>query len=168
MTEPVKPKMNITFGGVRFNANDIEKKEKKFNEQNAIYYSVFLKNGVSIEYPEQNRRNDASIRIFGDNNDATAITSLAHGNVKGSPKKDHIQLIGNNGTTVDVSGDNIQNSVITYGRTFGHKHCSKGNKVIMDSKDHTNFNRFGNSIEESKEVVVEGEGIADENSHMYY
>lgn len=168
MTEPVKPKMNITFGGVRFNANDIEKKEKKFNEQNAIYYSVFLKNGVSIEYPEQNRRNDASIRIFGDNNDATAIRSLEHGNVKGSPKKDHIQLIGNNGTTVDVSGDNIQDYVITRERIFGHKHCSKGNKVIMDSKDHTNFKHFGNSIEESEEVVVEGEGIADENSHMYY
>lgn len=50
MTEPIK---NITFGGVQFNENDIKQKQQTKDKNGKIMYSVFLKNGVKLEYPEQ-------------------------------------------------------------------------------------------------------------------
>lgn len=170
MTEPVKPKNNITFGGVRFNANDIAKKEKKFNEQGAIRYSVFLKNGISIEYPDQNKKNKSSVDVHGDQ--VTLIDNLAYGNVKGSPKKDRIFLYGNVGTTVDVSGDNKHDLVSVNDEIiFAGDHKSERNKVVMDSKDSTIFEhrsrKNGNVVIGPKSVLVKGEGTAEESSHMY-
>ena len=50
MTEPIK---NITFGGVQFNENDIKQKQQTKDKNGNTRYSVFLKNGVKLEYPEQ-------------------------------------------------------------------------------------------------------------------
>ena len=41
MTEPIKPRNDVKFGGVEFNSNDVAKREKIIKENGGIRYSVF-------------------------------------------------------------------------------------------------------------------------------
>ena len=176
MTEPIKPMNLINYGGVEFNSNDVAKKQKVFNEQGGVRYSVFLKNGVYLEYPEQKQSNKSS--IFVDHQAETELTNwiqvnnLAYGQVKGTEEKDEVIVLnGNNSTTVDISDKNKKrhDQVIiqdTYDDCYyGNKHevsnkftPSKNNTVITDENDFIIIETQNTSVD------IKGEGITTEKS----
>lgn len=173
MPEPLTPTDYVNIGGVRFNSNDIKQKQTLINDNGAIRYSVFLKNGVHLEYPKQDVRNNASVTHVDQDKleTATWINNLAYGQVKGTEKSDHIVLHGNNGTTVDVTGDdrNVLGDIVSIrdsekGRYNGcylknNKFTpSQNNKVIAGKLDY-----IGIDTQYTK-VVIEGAGITTEKS----
>lgn len=178
MTEPIKPRNDVKFGGVEFNSNDVVKREKIIKENGGIRYSVFLKNGVHIEYPQQKNSNNAYVEMNYSEPEnrrnkssqkrplaTTFISNLAFGKIEGSKNNyDDIILTGGNSNIIDISNDNQKDAV--YIRP-GVVTPSLNNKVVMDKNDRTDINREKtlSFSEHEEDIVVEGEGIADENSH---
>lgn len=171
MTEPLKPTNYVNIGGVKYNSNDI-KNHQTLIKNGAIRYSVFLKNGVNIEYPAQKAQNNASVFRMDTSDELTDthINNLAYGKVTGSEKSDTIGLHGCNSTTVDVSGDNSRTGdVVSIGDTVKGNYAgdttpqkkfipSKNNKIITD-KDDAIFIETQNT-----KVNVEGAGLTTESS----
>lgn len=174
MTKPIRPLNLIKYGGVEFNSNDIASKKKVSNEQGNIRYSVFLKNGVQLEYPEQNKNNKASIFVNtsfpGVKVNYVEANNLAYGKIKGTDERDLIILNGNNGTTVDISNDNKDDDCVTIGDTenglpYGYKQeveknyvRSQKNTIITDEND-TIYVQTNDAVAE-----IKGEGITTEES----
>lgn len=95
----------------------------------------------------------------------TFISNLAFGKIEGSKNNyDDIVLTGGNSNIIDISNDNQKDAV--YIRP-GVVTPSLNNKVVMDKNDRTDINREKtlSFSEHEEDIVVEGEGIADENSH---
>lgn len=173
MTEPLKPTDYINFGGVKFNSNDIAQKQTLIKENGAVRYSVFLRNGVHLEYPEQKAENNASVWGVdeGKLETSTFIKNVAYGQVKGTQKSDVISLSGNNGTIVDVTGDDnntLGDSVFIsdtkkdgyYGDYMPQNKFtpSKNNKIITGKKDNIKIET------QNTNVWVDGAGTTTETS----
>lgn len=176
MTEPLKPTNYINIGGVKFNSNDIEQQQTLIKENGSIRYSVFLKNGVHLEFPKQKAENNASVyreTAYEGNPKRpetwTDVNNLAYGQIKGTSKHDTIQLFGNNGTTVDISDNDNKSDIVSikdsvkgeWSRMEGHHKktlLSKNNKVITSKKDYVDIKT------QNSEVSIKGEGTTTEAS----
>ena len=176
MTEPLKPTNYINIGGVKFNSNDIDQQQTLIKENGAIRYSVFLRNGVHLEFPKQKAENNAS--VFPDDSLTdkfqtwTNINNLAYGQVKGTEKSDVIRLSGNNGTTVDISGEKnkeqLGDQVIIHDTVKGQNTGdgslqknfvpSQNNKIITSEKDYINIET------QNAKVELDGKGYTTESS----
>lgn len=157
MTEPARSS-TVNIGGVKFNRNAINGIRVK-NENGAELISVFLKNGVSLEYPRQKPESHANVYT---NNEGlgvfdtdTNIYNLTDGKVKGSKGADRIALYGTNGVTVDTSGDD-KVSILgdDYVSIYDNSHdgkAARNNRVIRDKKDHVIIDT------ENTKVTIDGE-----------
>lgn len=172
MTDPLKPTNYINIGGVKFNSNDVEQQQTVI-KNGAIRYSVFLKNGVHLEYPKQKLNNQASAFVKEDVANIetwTNINNLAYGNIKGTDKSDVIVLNGSNSTQIDVSGDNDKlGDHVIIGDTLKDHYCgdnkraekfapSQNNKILTGNNDSIHFDTKDSFAD------VEGKGITSEKS----
>lgn len=146
MAEPIK---NVKFGGVNYNANDVTKHSVKTDANGKKTYSVFLKNGVKIEYPEQNPQNNARLCRYElgfwdslSDDTATGLWRLDRAKVTGTSEDDLIYMNECTNCQVDISKDDNDDRVIIDGFTVntkrlakGRAHLSKDNEIILDKHD---------------------------------
>lgn len=144
MAEPIK---EVTLGGVVYNENHVKKSSVRTDANGKKTYSVFLKNGVKIEYPEQQK---PGARLYGyelsfwdslSNDTSTALYNFDGAKVTGTPDDDLIHMERCTNCKVDISGDDNDDEVIidkntVFWRSKGEQvNLSKGNDIIMDEHD---------------------------------
>lgn len=164
---PNKPTGYVKFGGVKFDASQIDTKSIKTDEASGQkMYSVFLTNGTSIEYPQQTKGNKAT--VFIEETPARkklVIEKMENGKIDAGKSAQDVDAKGCKSTVIDVS--TVEQKVWSDGfvQNYEHPnnvrvldygtHISENNKVIMGKDD---VSIFRNGWEA-------GAGIADENNY---
>lgn len=158
MTEPIK---NITFGGVQFNENDIKQKTKQpKDEYGEAMYSVFLKNGVKLEYPEQPKiAYDSNCEI-----NPKVVTS-----VQGLILKDHRTVITDIQGAVITGSDNVDCIWVKGAAQYNKVDVSadknfRGDKVILNGRhNEVRLDKSDSAVIKGKEI--DGPGTAATDSY---
>lgn len=158
----IRPQKPVTFGDVKLNENEIESKNT-VKENGATRYVVNFKNGSTIKYPQQAKRNNAEINSehylgVGDTESyvvQTDINRLFGAEFTGGNHIDLVHLNGCNNCKVDVSDDgsinDLGDTVYIYD-DYKSKYKSKNNTIKQDRYDTTNI------FADKDIITVKGEG----------
>lgn len=178
--KPVQPKQpqKVKIGGVEYNREHIEKSETNV-KNGKKEYSVFVKPGVQIVYPEQTSGN-ATVESLGlrkewynPDESCININDLEGASIYGIPNKsDYISLGGkskNNTIVVDqkeswyINGDMRRDYVIMYDDT-------SNNTVVMDKKDKLSIGYTHPTIEQGESpygyLQVNGKGTSEQEVQL--
>lgn len=166
MTDRINPQNQINFGGVRVNQNEIASK-KVVKENGATRYIINFKNGTTIKYPAQAKKNEAKVSAYNESGPITHVNNLAYGKITGNTKdQDIIFMSGCKSCEVDVANDNLTDYVTLenskrfketslFSQLMGNPSFeeevipSKNNKIKQDKNDLT----------EIGQLEISGEGV---------
>ncbi len=151
-----RPVLLAKFGGVTINENDVQNK-KVINTNGTTRYIINFNDGTTVEYPEQNERNNST--IFWEHVDKSTrseqpvYTNMAYAKITGSKNMDLFNLYGCNSCFIDVSNDTHGDLVIL--RDSANRN-TQNNKVKMDKYDATYLKNY---------EAARGTGTMDESAY---
>lgn len=172
MAKDLVQKVNI--GGVEFNSKAI-KSSKEVENNGKKSFIVSFKNGTTIEYPEQAKKNEAQVmggKIGGENR--SVFTRISNAKISGSKGADHIVLNGCNSCFVDLANDNAKADTVVFkdSQKDGAKWISMHNRAKLDKNDtgtvqyeKVTNDGFGSVTTESIEKTDAGQGYMAEDRY---
>ncbi len=172
MTKDLVQKINI--GGVEFNSNAI-KSSKEVENNGKKSFIVSFKNGTTIEYPQQAKKNDAKVvggKIGGENR--SVFTRISNAKISGSKGADHIVLNGCNCCFVDLANDSAKADTVVFkdSQKDGTKWISMHNRAKLDKNDigtvqyeKVTNDGFGSVTTESIKKTDVGQGFMAEDRY---
>ena len=128
LTPAEKQNEYITIGGATFKTEDVEGFSQKSLKQN----SVFLKNGVQIDYPGQQGRNGLDATVTLDKHGCMIVGGFSGGVITGSKKSDNIHVMNCQDLQIDVKGGN---SIFRGDNVNYYDGSNKNINVKSDSRD---------------------------------
>ena len=169
MTNNINPQNHINFGGVRVNQNEIASK-KVVKENGATRFIINFKNGTTIKYPAQAKKNEASVKASFDSkldNADTQVYHLAYGKITGNPQKhDTIWMSGCKSCEVDVANDNNDDYVSLESTEryedpslFSQIMGETGPVVITTHSKNNNIKMGKEDVTRYEDTCVTGEGV---------
>lgn len=140
---PIKPVNFLNVGGVNLNGNQV-KSHETIKKNGQTLHRVQFNSGVFAEYPTQNAKQNASLYSHAwDDIDGRATytesNNLDNASISGTDKSDNIILNGNNGTKVDISGDENSDFVSVNDSVKGEKYGAQSSKWSEPESDSTRY-----------------------------
>ena len=136
---PIKPVNFLNVGGVNLNGNQV-KSHETIKKNGQTLHRVQFNSGVFAEYPTQNAKQNASLYSHAwDDIDGKATytesNNLNNASISGTDKPDEIVLNGNNGTKVDISGDDNSDFVSVNDSVKGEKYGAQSSRWSEPKSD---------------------------------
>lgn len=129
----------IKIGGFSYKANDVARSKVTKDANGKNTYSVWLKNGVKLEYPQQASGGVSGIWEHGFiiKDKHTTVNGLKDGVITGSDNNDHMSLYNCEGVTVDLR-DKEQPSLLDGDKLSLHQ-SNRDVTVKSDSADEITY-----------------------------
>lgn len=163
MGEPVKI---ITFGGAKFNANEVASKNT-VQKDGKTYYVVNFKTGAKIQYPAQAAKNNAAIDV------GRGESSAFMGSAYDSPKMEKIyDNLGNPGYENYTGGEGIVHQIAdkyTISRFWGAEFTGSAKPDDIDLKGCTSCTvniSGGNSFSRDKVSMEADKKFVSQNNEV--